>query len=136
MNTQIDEFEFAELFFDGDVDMAQEHIHQKLAEKQSEITLENFESYLNETDHLFVLEYTDEINEVVYELEDVYGLDRKTFNHLYYQYTTNVESHTLEELKVELGKIYNGHYIDEGSFERIILVEESLIKKLRNSKYE
>jgi hypothetical protein len=136
MKTQIDEFEFAELFFDGDNDKAQEHIYQKLAGKQDEITLENFEGYLNETDNLFVLEYTDEINGVVYELEDVYGLDRKAFNHLYYQYTTNVENHTFEELKLELGKIYNGHYIDEGSFERIILVEESLIKKLKDSKYE
>lgn len=136
MKTQIDEFEFAELFFDGDNDKAQEHIYQKLAGKQDEITLENFEGYLNETDNLFVLEYTDEINGVVYELEDVYDLTRKVFNHLYYQYTTNVENHTLEELKLELEKVYNGHYIDAGSFERVILVEESLVKKLRDGEYE
>ena len=128
MLTQVDLEKFAKIFFDGDENEADYHIFEKRHAAHAQINLDNLDGHLNKLDKQLKVEFSEEINGQKYFYEEVYGLDRH-FKEFYRAFVDNADKRTEKELKESLIKIFDGYYIDSGSYEEEILVDKELVKK-------
>lgn len=123
MLTQIELDKFAKIFFDGDVNEADNHIFEKRQAAHAQINLDNLDGHLNELDKHLRVEFSEEINGQKYFYEESYGLG-SYFKEFYRAFVDNADKRTEKELKNALDKIFNGHYIDDGgSYREEILID-------------
>lgn len=128
MLTQIELDRFSKIFFNGDVNEADNHIFEKRQAAHAQINLNNLEGYLNELDKHLRVEFSEEFNGQKYFYEETYGLG-SYFKEFYRAFVDNADKRTEKELKESLTKIFNGYYIDGGSYEEEILVDKELVKE-------